>query len=1831
MNHLARNKAPGPDGIPNELLQALPETLQGAIHTLMVIMWVKAEVPDQWTASDTVLLPKKGDALLIKNKRPIALANTLYKLYTSLITLNTVLFSELANVFTEAQEGYLRQRNTERQIHSVLHAIEDAALTGRDLMMLYVDFTSAFNTIDQDKLLMILYDLGYPTDLIEVIANLYSKASTSIRTEHGRTPPIAIERGTVQGDTLSPILFIIFMEPLLRWLHCGGRGYRYGCLKPEENDRHQFSSGAFADDLVVLTNNVSDMRMQTEKLERYSRWGGLKVNVQKCQLQGILHGRARSDKDLQGGPTTGKYQAAVARMLEKQIRIDNEPIPYEPPTGSYKYLGVHITPTLDWGDQVAYARAEIRRRGRKIAESLASPDQKLNMVRTLLQPFVAYSLSVMAYTPQDIAGLDALIAGVAKRCYGLKLGFPNRAILAPADRMGLGIGTIRTLYVAKAAKALVQSLNDEGRLGVVTRSMLHLQSYYAGECAVHKVGRDSRFFTTLKQLALLREAGIALTDHGAFYHPQGSDIQRLLKEMDTSGAHDNPNLPFRYIQPLLELGCDLRLLRDRNTGKHLIDTTQLERLFASRVRRRHKLALNRLSLALSPDPDTRAQAKRYNKVTPLQLDSRLLPEVSDLTGLARSSPIPCPVAPDAIVRYLSARPGEAPKDTAPAGTVAGTPNTEPDTGTGTGGTQQPRPQRKHKTPRTLQDRQRESIRKAKLKPFEDIADVNWNVGWDPAATPLTLQHCEDAASGLNLGGQLQNATALLDMLHGRKEWPARLSDRVRFNLLQALFGNQEKIARIIARVVQRVRADAPPTKKQRPEGPRDTHRTYYEVAWEPTIIPKGALSLYASQHYHPREVQPYTALGNQAAETHLVVDWAPTREESSRIECEPNWCTLLAEFEARREQGLEQEPGRTNPAQDRHLTEAQRQGRWQTETLHTTRGQRLLRQHVTIDTQPRNPDLDIHPTGKYEIQVGRHTRLPGTQAVEWTPDEPAPLDLLDTALAFVYDPCGRCLGQVDQRRLRSLWLRYQHAKATNPAEHAQLVSTGGFAEDVARLLLRYKDGGGTKSYPIRAMHERLLNPEAVQRIMGSMQTCTERFASPLNVADHTAIYYTPFSDDALFGANRDAYSQPFTGLSVAHPDPTPEAGHHAIRWALGWAEAQQGKTEPTATLLILPHSRTAPYTRYLYSQHVVHVGTIAANTRLNTLQHAAPPRGDVSNTTGYREGTDLILVGNEAGLQRAAALRNALELPDTPTPLIPQERGPRSTQHTKWVRRRIHSLQQQPPTPARCSRTCIGTDLTEHERREAFLVFAASRPLRHEADLDIYTDGSVQTVKREDGAEMRGLGAAAVDARSRTTCHINVNAGNTGCQTITRCELSAIHQALRMRAGTDAESLPLTIWTDSAASLFLIRKMINQPHMLNVSKHKALLENIVTLLKRRASQGQKTALLKVKAHSGVSHNEAADRAAVKAAQMSVDPAAQWDACEDSDNDPRKHYYWVQKAGDGEDSGYYANDLNRGLHKLASPEVHLGYSNETQYTGYMAATLPLLDIKVSARTLQRRTGRHKRLKRCFDYLYGQLWNAKLAQRFGRTINGRRTTGHADGGQDPGSAPCPICPRADSGNHILGGCQHPHMHAMYIKRHNTAVCHIARHLSKGRHGGCYMIMDATSQINLPDYVANSRLPQWLLPNTAPDALSKMRPDLLVIPDLPLHLTQMAGYEGPQGKDRYTVHIIEVGYTADTNHEAKRHEKLEQHRQLAAALRDAGWNVKYTDMDAISLGFGGTIRKDLRPLLVSLGVASRDALRCCHELHDHAVSMLNDIVYARRQLERRRFAPSDNPAGT
>ena len=124
-------------------------------------------------------------------------------------------------------------------------------------------------------------DLGYPEDAIHLIGNIYSQSTTKfIGTHFGQTEPIHIQRGTIQGDTLSPYLFIIFLEPLLRWLQQGSHGYKF------KTSNATISSAAYADDLVALTHTLPSIQTQLCKLDHFCKWSGMDLGISKCAIIG---------------------------------------------------------------------------------------------------------------------------------------------------------------------------------------------------------------------------------------------------------------------------------------------------------------------------------------------------------------------------------------------------------------------------------------------------------------------------------------------------------------------------------------------------------------------------------------------------------------------------------------------------------------------------------------------------------------------------------------------------------------------------------------------------------------------------------------------------------------------------------------------------------------------------------------------------------------------------------------------------------------------------------------------------------------------------------------------------------------------------------------------------------------------------------------------------------------------------------------------------------------------------------------------------------------------------------------------------------------------------------------------------------------------------------------------------------------------------------------------------------------------------------------------------------------------------------------------------------
>ena len=125
VSKLPNRKSAEPDGIPNQLLKHLPEAAHMAIHKLFVLMWMTASTPTAWKESCTVLIHKKGDAFDLGKCRPIAVANTVYKLRTGMVTQCLSKHAEHFDILSSSQEGFRAEKNTIRQLQNLMDVMSD--------------------------------------------------------------------------------------------------------------------------------------------------------------------------------------------------------------------------------------------------------------------------------------------------------------------------------------------------------------------------------------------------------------------------------------------------------------------------------------------------------------------------------------------------------------------------------------------------------------------------------------------------------------------------------------------------------------------------------------------------------------------------------------------------------------------------------------------------------------------------------------------------------------------------------------------------------------------------------------------------------------------------------------------------------------------------------------------------------------------------------------------------------------------------------------------------------------------------------------------------------------------------------------------------------------------------------------------------------------------------------------------------------------------------------------------------------------------------------------------------------------------------------------------------------------------------------------------------------------------------------------------------------------------------------------------------------------------------------------------------------------------------
>ena len=116
----------------------------------------------------------------------------------------------------DVQAGFRKGRGTRDQITNIRWIIKKARELQKSIYFCFIDYAKAFDCVDHNKLWEILKEMGIPDHPTCLLRNLYAGQEATVRTGHGTIDWFQIGKGVHQGCILSPCLFNLYAEYIMR-------------------------------------------------------------------------------------------------------------------------------------------------------------------------------------------------------------------------------------------------------------------------------------------------------------------------------------------------------------------------------------------------------------------------------------------------------------------------------------------------------------------------------------------------------------------------------------------------------------------------------------------------------------------------------------------------------------------------------------------------------------------------------------------------------------------------------------------------------------------------------------------------------------------------------------------------------------------------------------------------------------------------------------------------------------------------------------------------------------------------------------------------------------------------------------------------------------------------------------------------------------------------------------------------------------------------------------------------------------------------------------------------------------------------------------------------------------------------------------------------------------------------------------------------------------------------------------------------------------------------------------------------------------------------------
>jgi exonuclease III len=268
--------------LPSEQMCQEPLTPMGkTLFKLLNRVWSDEQVPAPWEQVTMVNLPKPGaeDLENLDNYRGISLISVTLKILLTILANRLYDACEGAGLISREQAGFRKREEAIAQFIAMQEVVRRRFIKGQTTFGIFIDFKKAYDRVQHKAMFRVLKHLGIRGKLFNFLMHMYLNSFVSVKSGGHYSNVFHLLRGTRQGCPISPLLFILFINFVLKDIP----GVTVpGCGEDIADIIDLCKGGMYADDVLVLTEATEETQTVIEVLEEWGLEWDMELGLPKC-------------------------------------------------------------------------------------------------------------------------------------------------------------------------------------------------------------------------------------------------------------------------------------------------------------------------------------------------------------------------------------------------------------------------------------------------------------------------------------------------------------------------------------------------------------------------------------------------------------------------------------------------------------------------------------------------------------------------------------------------------------------------------------------------------------------------------------------------------------------------------------------------------------------------------------------------------------------------------------------------------------------------------------------------------------------------------------------------------------------------------------------------------------------------------------------------------------------------------------------------------------------------------------------------------------------------------------------------------------------------------------------------------------------------------------------------------------------------------------------------------------------------------------------------------------------------------------------------------------